>query len=119
MALNRVRIISSENLVMNAVVALHGADGEWHDVRHAVENATVTLTAGEVSRAHLDLILVDAAVEAYRLDAETLGAFAHMLREHGWTVDGPICSCAGPMVNTNVDGNGGHSAGCPARGVAA
>lgn len=33
-----------------------------------------------------------------------------------------VCECAGPMVNTNVDGNGGHSPGCPARparGIAA
>jgi hypothetical protein len=24
------------------------------------------------------------------------------------------CNCAGPMVNTHVDGNAGHSPGCPA-----
>ena len=27
---------------------------------------------------------------------------------------GNICTCAGPMVNTHVDGNGGHSPDCPA-----
>lgn len=85
---NRVRIECSENIVRNAAVFLRGPDGEWVDVRHAVQKTTVMLEVGAVSRAHLDLMLVDSEVEAFRLDDETQEAFAEALRQHGWKVEG-------------------------------
>lgn len=84
---NRVRIESSEPLVKNAGIFLRDANGDWADVRHAVTKATVTLEVGAISRAHLDLVLIDADVEAFRLDEQTQEAFAEALRQHGWKVE--------------------------------
>lgn len=87
---NRVRVESDENVVKNAAVYLRDPDDAWVDVRHAVTAAVVTLKVGEVSVVHLDLIPAEATVEGYMLDDETLRAFAHMLRVHGWDVREPV-----------------------------
>jgi hypothetical protein len=62
------------------------------------------------------------------LRCSTCGRRADMCFEHGdnWKkrgaadvtrpeppVSSAACKCAGPMANTHVDGNGGHSPGCP------
>ena len=91
---NRVRIECDQNIVTNAGIFLRNENGEWCDIRRAVQKATVSLEVGAISRAHLDLILVDSTVEAYALDDETLGAFADTLRDYGWTVEAPAGAAA-------------------------
>jgi hypothetical protein len=86
---NRVRIESDEGLVWNARIFLRDEDDEWVNVSKAVQGATVKLRTGEVSRAKLDVILVDAEVEAFQLDDQTLKAFASVLRLYGWKVEEP------------------------------
>lgn len=87
---NRVRIECDQNVVKNAgIFFLRGPDDEWVDVRDCVRSATVTMTVGELSRAHLELLLVDASVEALRVSDESLAALAATLTAHGWTVSPP------------------------------
>lgn len=89
-AKTRVRIRSDQALVTDGLYALRTTDGSFVDIRHCISGATVTLKVGEISRAHLDVLLVDADIEAHTLDDSTLEAFAHNLRAHRWTVEPPV-----------------------------
>ena len=97
----RARIRSDEDVVTNASIELLGADAEWHDVRHAVRAATVTLEVGDASRAHLDLILVGVDVDAaiVEVDRAQLEHTATVLRFFGYTVEPP----AGQPQHVSID----------------
>lgn len=85
---NRVRVVSTENLVRNAEVAILNDGDEWVDVRTCVTGIGWNIKVGEVSRIHLDILPAEVRIEGVFDDA-TLEAFADVLVERGWVVSPP------------------------------
>lgn len=66
-----------------------GQDDDWTDISNVVSRAIVVISAGGINTVTLDLLPTRSLQASGRLSPQTLGRFAEILAENGYTVERP------------------------------